>query len=467
MRSVFSLLLKGSLKIPARLNMKIDIKSFEDMVLDIMLEMKKPDYTTDVINLALSKLTKKQVYEFNFTEAEETSRLINSKVTSEDAKVLQGFYDEVFEKYKPETGSEYLTFRDVNKDGDYFYHGGSIDLTNGLSKNVNLSVSYNTMIIEDVVFIISTKIVKETKETYRMIYKAFYTTDSKDLVKEIWIKSSEVIYNLFKDRVEKPEEIYRVDTIFSDSDGNLRRHSLNVYPTASLSTDDFYDNYNKDLPVKKFEKFLDSDKGGICIFNGIPGCGKSTFLKSMIFRHPEVNFCILPQYLLLNQEAFRRYLLGSSNSNTVYIIEDCEQLLVQREENGATFASIIGDILNYSDGIIGDVTMTRFAFSFNTDLKRIDKAILRRGRLKLRYEFKPLIGENLEKIAKKVGYTLTPEDKKNGVSLADLYYNFEEVEIGNKSGRKKRIGYTVDECEGYCGEPCKIKQSSGRIIKNS
>ena len=118
--------------------MKIDIKSFEDMVLDIMLEMKKPDYTTDVINLALSKLTKKQVYEFNFTEAEETSRLINSKVTSEDAKVLQGFYDEVFEKYKPETGSEYLTFRDVDKDGDYFYHGGSIDLTNGLSKNVNL-----------------------------------------------------------------------------------------------------------------------------------------------------------------------------------------------------------------------------------------------------------------------------------------------------------------------------------------
>ena len=128
--------------------MKIDIKSFEDMVLDIMLEMKKPDYTTDVINLALSKLTKKQVYEFNFTEAEETSRLINSKVTSEDAKVLQGFYDEVFEKYKPETGSEYLTFRDVDKDGDYFYHGGSIDLTNGLSKNVNLSVSYNTMIIK-------------------------------------------------------------------------------------------------------------------------------------------------------------------------------------------------------------------------------------------------------------------------------------------------------------------------------
>ena len=62
------------------------------MVLDIMLEMKKPDYTTDVINLALSKLTKKQVYEFNFTEAEETSRLINSKVTSEDAKILQGFY---------------------------------------------------------------------------------------------------------------------------------------------------------------------------------------------------------------------------------------------------------------------------------------------------------------------------------------------------------------------------------------
>lgn len=452
--------------------MKIGIKEFEDMVLDIMLEMKKPDYTTDVINLALSKLTKKQVYEFDFTNPEITSGLINSKVTSEDAKVLQGFYDEILEKYNPETGSEYLTFRDVYKDGNYFYHGGDVDLTNGLSRNVNLSVSYNTMIIGDVVFIVSTQIVKGTKESYRMIYKAFYTTDSKDLVKEIWIKNSEVIYELFKDRVEKPEEIYRIDTIFSDSEGNLRRHSLNVYPTASLSADDFYDNYNKDLPIEKFEKFLRSDKGGICIFNGQPGCGKSTFFKSMIFRHPEIKFCILPQYLLLGQEAFRRYLLGSANSeNTVYIIEDCEQLLVQREENGANFASIIGDILNYTDGIVGDVTKTKYAFSFNTDLKRIDKAILRRGRLKLRYEFKPLIGENLEKIAKKVGYTLTPENKKNGVSLADLYYNFEEVEVGNKTGQKKRIGYMMDECEEYYGdEPCcgvKLKQSSGMIIKNS
>lgn len=443
------------------------------MVLDIMLEMKKPGYTTDVINLALSKLTKKQVYEFDFTNPEVTSDLINTSVTSDDAKVLQNLYNEILEKYKPEVGSEYLAFRDVNKDGDYFYHGSTINLTSGLSKNTNITTSYNTIIIENVVFIVSTQVVKGTREAYRTIYKAFYTTDSKDLVKEIWTKNSEVIYELFKDRIEKPEEIYRIDTIFSDSEGNLRRHSLNVYPTASLSTDDFYDNYNKDLPIDKFEKFLRSDKGGICIFNGIPGCGKSTFFKSMIFRHPEVKFCILPQYLLLNQEAFRRYLLGSANSeNTVYIIEDCEQLLVQREENGANFASIIGDILNYTDGIVGDVTKTKYAFSFNTDLKRIDKAILRRGRLKLRYEFKPLIGENLEKIAKKVGYTLTPENKKNGVSLADLYYNFEEVEVGNKTGQKKRIGYIVDECEEYYGEPClcsesKLKQSSGMIIKNN
>lgn len=452
--------------------MKIGIKEFEDMVLDIMLEMKKPDYTTDVINLALSKLTKKLVYEFNFTDADTTSRQVNTKITQEDAKVLQGLYDEILERYNPEIGSEYLAFRDVEENGDYFYQGNTVDLTNGLSKNTDIATSYNILIIEDVVFIVSTQAAKGTKETYKIIYKAFYTTDSKDLVKELWVKYSETIYELFKDRVEKPEEIYRIDTIFSDSEGNLRRHSLNVYPTASLSADDFYDNYNEDLPIEKFEKFLRSDKGGICIFNGQPGCGKSTFFKSMIFRHPEVKFCILPQYLLLSQEAFRRYLLGSSNSeNTVYIIEDCEQLLVQREENGANFASIIGDILNYTDGIVGDVTKTKYAFSFNTDLKRIDKAILRRGRLKLRYEFKPLIGENLEKIAKKVGYTLTPENKKNGVSLADLYYNFEEVEVGNKTGQKKRIGYMVDECEEYYGdESCcgvKLKQSSSMIIKNN
>lgn len=115
-------------------------------------------------------------------------------------------------------------------------------------------------------------------------------------------------------------------------------------------------------------------------------------------------------------------------------------------EIGVQFASVISDILNYTSGVISDITCTKFIFTFNTDLTKIDKALLRRGRLKVKYEFMPLKDENLEKIAAKTGYTLTDENKKDGVSLADLYANFEEVELGETKKRKK-IGFVDYEEE--------------------
>ena len=109
-------------------------------------------------------------------------------------------------------------------------------------------------------------------------------------------------------------------------------------------------------------------------------------------------------------------------------------------------------------------------------MTKIDKALLRRGRLKVKYEFMPLKGENLEKIANKTGYTLTDENKKDGVSLADLYANFEEVELGETKKRKK-IGFIdYEDCEEevvpYEDAKCigtAIKCSprgGGRILKN-
>ena len=100
-------------------------------------------------------------------------------------------------------------------------------------------------------------------------------------------------------------------------------------------------------------------------------------------------------------------------------------------------------------------------------MTKIDKALLRRGRLNVKYEFMPLKGENLEKIAAKTRYILTDENKKEGVSLADLYANFEEVELGETKKRKK-IGFVdYEDCEEEMPYPYDDAKCIGTALKCS
>ena len=58
------------------------------------------------------------------------------------------------------------------------------------------------------------------------------------------------------------------------------------------------------------------------------------------------------------------------------------------------------------------------SWSFNTSLSNIDKALLRKGRLTLKYEFKKLAKDKVKKL-------IPEEEIKQDMSLADIY-NFKE-----------------------------------------
>ena len=100
-------------------------------------------------------------------------------------------------------------------------------------------------------------------------------------------------------------------------------------------------------------------------------------------------------------------------------------------------SSIFQTILNYSDGIIGDLIQCKFIFTFNTHLSKIDKALLRKGRMKLNHEFQKLKGEDLKKLLKKLGKSISQEDIENGLTLAEIY-NLDEEDYSNK---ERKIGF--------------------------
>ena len=74
--------------------------------------------------------------------------------------------------------------------------------------------------------------------------------------------------------------------------------------------------------------------------------------------------------------------------NSIIIIEDAEKVIRSRESGGNNEAT--SNILNMSDGILGECLKTQIIATFNIDRENIDKALLRKGRLIAEYEFNEL-----------------------------------------------------------------------------
>ena len=189
---------------------------------------------------------------------------------------------------------------------------------------------------------------------------------------------------------------------------------------------DLNKNYNDDMPYEKIVKLLNSDHKELILFNGEAGTGKTSLIKHLIGVIDDKKFLYIDSSLLSNvtSSSFISFLLEYRNS--VVVLEDCEKILSKREEGNP----FMGTLLNLTDGIIGETVNCKFICSFNCPESKIDEALLRKGRLSLKYTFNPL---SLEKTQKFI------PDAKKGMTLADIY-NKDDENVVNKQEVKK-IGF--------------------------
>ena len=87
--------------------------------------------------------------------------------------------------------------------------------------------------------------------------------------------------------------------------------------------------------------------------------------------------------------------------NSIFVIEDAENIVVDRERNGY---SPVSALLNLSDGLLADCLNIQIICSFNTDISKVDSALLRKGRLIAQYEFKELEVAKAQALSNKLGY---------------------------------------------------------------
>ena len=184
-------------------------------------------------------------------------------------------------------------------------------------------------------------------------------------------------------------------------------------------------NYNDDIPYDDILKLIKSPKNELILLDGKPGTGKTSLIKNLMGK-TEKPFLYIDSSLLAGLESskFIDFLLDYRNS--VVVLEDCEKILSHREEGNP----FMGTLLNLTDGIIGETVKAKFICSFNCPEHKIDKALLRKGRLSLKYTFNEL---SLEKTK-----NLMPEATKP-LTLAEIYHKDQTNVVGEPV--KRKIGF--------------------------
>lgn len=160
---------------------------------------------------------------------------------------------------------------------------------------------------------------------------------------------------------------------------------------------------------------------------------KTSLIRSLITSLPK-HYVFITNGIAehLGSPEFTSFLLD--NRDSVFILEDCEQILRKRTDTNF-FSSGIANILNMSDGLLSDIFNIKFICTFNADMNIIDDALLRKGRCYANYEFKELEPHKVQKLLHKRGFDV---DNPKPMTLAEIY-NYSNNDYSIKP--KRKIGF--------------------------
>lgn len=228
-------------------------------------------------------------------------------------------------------------------------------------------------------------------DTHNSFVKFLFKKTDQGMVEELVEKIKK-----FKDEPEAAPEI----SLLVQTRHGINLESIEI-AEPNLSIEHNYNDDFEDVHKQIIHRLSKNKDKGLVLLHGKPGTGKTSYIrhlvtsvkKKVIFLSPNMAAAITDPNLIS---------VLIQNPDSILVIEDAENIIVDRNKDEHSPVSIL---LNLTDGLLADCLHMQVICSFNTDLSKVDSALLRKGRLIAKYEFKELEVEKAQVLSNRLGFS--------------------------------------------------------------
>jgi superfamily I DNA and/or RNA helicase len=225
--------------------------------------------------------------------------------------------------------------------------------------------------------------------------------------------SAELVNKLAEFKTPEKKKAFEIN-IITHTPAGLDLKQLDIEPTH-LDIDLYYNDDFKEIDGIIRKRLEQKSDKGIILLHGLPGTGKTTYLRHLIGSINKRVLFLSPAVAgnLMNPE-FMDLLID--NPNAVLVIEDAENIIMDRRFSGN---SSVSNLLNISDGLLSDCLNVQIICTFNSALNTVDSALLRKGRLIAKYEFEKLSVGKSQRLSDELGFNKTIEKPMTLAEIAN------------------------------------------------
>jgi SpoVK/Ycf46/Vps4 family AAA+-type ATPase len=228
------------------------------------------------------------------------------------------------------------------------------------------------------------------------------------------------LVNQFKERQRR--QALEINLIVQNR-SSLELKAMEIKRTK-LELDLFYEDDFKETDETIRKRLSQKNDKGIVLLHGLPGTGKTTYLRYLVGKIKKRVLFLSPSVAgnLMNPDFIE---LLIDNPNTVLIIEDAENIIMDRKHNSG---SAVSNLLNISDGLLADFLNVQLICTFNSSLTMVDSALMRKGRLIAKYEFGKLGVSKAQRLSEYFGFDAVINQPMTIAEIANPHEKTQQIE---------------------------------------